>query len=320
MQVTEISRHPFHGRVVVTGAAGLVGQNLIPRLRRRGFTEIIGIDKHAANCTIFRKLHPEVRLLEADLAHDDGWQEALAGVDAVVSAHAQIGGTDPDAFIANNVTATGRLIAAAKQAGVAYLVQISSSVVNSAAIDWYTDSKKAQESIALESGIPFVVLRPTLMFGWFDRKHLGWLARFMARTPVFPIPGHGRYPRQPLYAGDFCDIVMACIQRRLTGTYNISGLQRIDYIDLIRALRDTLKLKRPIVNVPYPVFWAMLKAYAVLDSNPPFTVQQLEALATPDVFEIIDWPGIFGVKATPLSDALRETYLDRDYSQTVLEF
>jgi len=37
-----------------------------------------------------------------------------------------------------------------------------------------------------------VVLRPTLMFGWFDRKHVGWLKRFMERMPVFPIPGDGR--------------------------------------------------------------------------------------------------------------------------------
>jgi len=31
------------------------------------------------------------------------------------------------------------------------------------------------------------------MFGWFDRKHLGWLSRFMKKVPVFPIPGHGHY-------------------------------------------------------------------------------------------------------------------------------
>src|SRR6185312_4862963 len=186
---------------------------------------------------------------------------------ALVTAHAQIGGIDPDAYLANNLTATERLVAAAKRASVTYMVQISSSVVNSAAIDHYTESKKAQEKIALESGIPCVVLRPTLMFGWFDRKHLGWLARFMARTPVFPIPGHGRSLRQPLYAGDFCSIIMACVARRITGVYNISGLQRIDYIDLIRTLRQTLKLQRPIVKVPYPLFWAMLKAYALLDMD-----------------------------------------------------
>ena len=311
---------PSRGRVVVTGAAGLVGQNLVPRLKARGFTDIVGIDKHPANSAIFRRLHPDVRLIEADLASDDGWQDALSGADALVSAHAQIGGVDPDAFIVNNITATERLIDAALRAKVPYLVQISSSVVNSAAIDAYTESKKAQEKIAVESGIPCAVLRPTLMFGWFDRKHLGWLARFMARTPAFPVPGHGRYLRQPLYAGDFCDIIMACIERRITGTYNISGLERVDYIDLIRTLRETLELNRPIVKVPYKLFWTMLTAYAWFDKDPPFTATQLEALVTPDVFEIIDWPGIFGAKATPLAEAMRVTYLHPDYSKIVLEF
>lgn len=320
MALQEKTALASHGRVVVTGAAGLVGQNLIPRLKAQGLTEIIGIDKHRANCAIFRTLHPDVRLIEADLAKDDGWQDALAGADVVVSAHAQIGGIDPEAYLANNITATERLLEAASQAKISYLVQISSSVVNSAATDAYTESKKAQEKLALESGIASVVLRPTLMFGWFDRKHLGWLARFMARTPVFPVPGHGRYLRQPLYAGDFCDIIIACIERRITGTYNISGLQRIDYIDLIRTLRETLGLKRPIVKVPYPLFWTMLKTYAVLDRDPAFTSQQLEALVTPDMFEIIDWPGIFGVKPTSLSEAMRETYLHPNYAKIVLEF
>ena len=41
---------------------------------------------------------------------------------------------------------------------------------------------------------------------------------------------------------------------------------------------------------------------------------------TPDVFEVIDWPGIFGVQATPLHDALAETFRHPTYSQIVLEF
>jgi nucleoside-diphosphate-sugar epimerase len=308
------------GRVVVTGAAGLVGQNLIPRLKAHGFTDIIAIDKHRANSAIFRKLHPDVRIVEADLAYDDGWQDALAGIHALISCHAQIGGIDPAAYVANNITATERLIEAAKAANLPYFVQISSSVVNSAAIDDYTETKKVQEQLALESGIPCVVLRPTLMFGWFDRKHLGWLVRFMGWAPVFPIPGHGRYLRQPLYAGDFCDIIVACLKHRIAGTYNITGLQRIDYIDLIRTVRDTLNLRRPIVKVPYRLFRGMLKAYSMLDKDPPFTTKQLEALIIPDVFEVINWPDTFGVSATPLADALRQTYLHPRYAKIVLEF
>jgi nucleoside-diphosphate-sugar epimerase len=194
-------------------------------------------------------------------------------------------------------------------------------VVNSAAEDWYTETKEAQEQLVRKSGLPVVVLRPTLMFGWFDRKHLGWLSRFMSRHSLFPVPGHGRYLRQPLYAGDFCDIVMSCIESRPTGKeYNISGLERIDYIDLMRAVRDACGAKARVVRIPYRLFWGLLYVYALFDRNPPFTTRQLEALVTPDIFDVIDWPEIFRVRATPLRDALSVTFRGPAYSNIILEF
>ena len=306
-------------KIALTGAAGLVGQNLIPRLKARGYADIVAIDKHPANTAILRKLHPDITIIEADLATADGWQAAVADADVLVFSHAQIGGLDAAAFTANNVTATQRVLAAVR-AKAPYVVHLSSSVVESAANDWYVQSKDAQEKLVTASGLPLVVLRPTLMFGWFDRKHVGWLARFMQKAPLFPIPGDGRYLRQPLYVGDFCDIVMACIARRPAGAYNISGLERIDYIDLMRAVKEAVGARAPIVRVPYRLFWLMLYIYGVFDRDPPFTTQQLEALATPDVFEEIDWPGIFGVRATPLRDALNETFRHPVYSQIALEF
>ena len=310
---------PVSQKIVMTGAAGLVGQNLIPRLKARGYADIVAIDKHPANTAILRKLHPDITIIEADLATADGWQAAVADADVLVFSHAQIGGLDAAAFTANNVTATQRVLDAVK-ARAPYLVHLSSSVVESAANDWYVQSKDAQEKLVTASGLPLVVLRPTLMFGWFDRKHVGWLARFMQKAPLFPVPGDGRYLRQPLYVGDFCDIVMACIERRPAGAYNISGLERIDYIDLMRAVKEAVGARAPIVRVPYRLFWLMLYIYGVFDRDPPFTTQQLEALATPDVFEEIDWPGIFGVRATPLRDALNETFRHPVYSQIALEF
>ena len=309
-------------RVVVTGAAGLVGQNLIPRLMAQGITDIVAIDKHPANTAILRGCHPDIRIVRADLADraSGKWAEELAGCDALVVGHAQIGGVKPEEFVRNNQEATEYLLEAALRHRVPYIVSISSSVVNSAAIDCYTESKKAQEELVAASGIKQVVLRPTLMFGWFDRKHLGWLARFMKRVPVFPIPGSGRYLRQPLYAGDFCDVIAASIQQEKTGTYNITGRERIDYIDLIRAVKAATGAQTHIQRIPYGLFAAMLRVNGLIDRNPAFTVKQLEALTTPDEFEVIDWPGIFGVSATPLQEALNKTYRDPVYSRIVLEF
>ncbi|MFZ4768493.1 MAG: NAD-dependent epimerase/dehydratase family protein, partial [Roseimicrobium sp.] len=175
-------------KIVITGAAGLVGQNLVPRLKARGFSDIVGIDKHPTNTATLRRLHPDITVIEADLAAAGPWSDALAGCDVLVHNHAQIGALTEAPFHANNVVASRNVLAAASAARVPYVVHISSSVVNSVALDFYTESKKAQEKLVLSSGIPCCVLRPTLMFGWFDRKHLGWLARFMMRSPVFPVP------------------------------------------------------------------------------------------------------------------------------------
>ena len=58
----------------------------------------------------------------------------------------------------------------------------------------------------------------------------------------------------------------------------------------------------------------------MFDSNPAFTVGQLKALVTPDIFEVIDWPTIFGTTTTPLQEALNKTFRDPVYSRIVLEF
>jgi nucleoside-diphosphate-sugar epimerase len=311
------------GKIVITGAAGLVGQNLVPRLTAKGFTDIAAIDKHPTNVKILKKYHPAIRVFQSDLAdgsQTSDWEGELAGCQALVIGHAQIGGIEPKEYLRNNVEATERLLDVAARHKVPYIVSISSSVVASMVVDDYTETKKAQEALVAACGIQQVVLRPTLMFGWFDRKHVGWLARFMQRVPVFPIPGSGRFLRQPLYAADFCEIIVSSLMNQTTGIYNITGQERIDYIDLIRAVKDATRAKAHLQRIPYRLFWGLLKINSLFDKNPPFTVKQLEALVTPDVFEVIDWPGIFGVRATPLQQALNETFRDPVYSQIALDF
>ncbi|MCX5515523.1 NAD-dependent dehydratase [Kaistia algarum] len=306
-------------RIAITGAAGLVGQNLVPRLKARGYS-IVAFDKHRENTAILRELHPDIEVVEADLSVAGTWQDHLVGTDTLIILQAQIGGLDESEFVRNNVTATERLIETARAHGVGYIVQISSSVVNSRADDFYTRTKTAQEKLFATVEIPHVVLRPTLMFGWFDRKHLGWLRRFMDKAPVFPIPGDGRFVRQPLYAGDFAAIIASAVETRITGSYDISGRTPIGYGDLIRLIKDVTHAKARIVHIPYRLFWVLLWAYTKVDSNPPFTVRQLEALVIPETFPVIDWPGIFSVTETPLRKAIEETFLDERYAEITLSF
>ena len=159
------------------------------------------------------------------------------------------------------------------------------------------------------------------MFGWFDRKHLGWLSRFMQKVPVFPIPGSGRYMRQPLYVGDFCSIIISCLETGISGkVFNITGLERVDYVDIIRQIKKAITSKCQIIHIPYSFFSLLLRFWALFDSNPPFTASQLKALTAGDAFEVIDWPTIFGVQPTPFVKAMDETFNDPEYSRVELEF
>jgi nucleoside-diphosphate-sugar epimerase len=306
--------------IVVTGAAGLVGQNLITRLAARPDLRLVGIDKHAANTALLRRLQPAVTVIEADLAEPGPWRAALQGADAVVVNHAQIGGLSRAEFVANNITATQHVLAAAAAAGVPYMVGISSAVVNSRAQDFYVETKTAQEKLYLGAGIPCAVLRPSLMFGWFDRKNFGWLRRFMDRSPVFPIPGRGAYLRQPLYAGDFCAVIEACLDRMATGTHDVSGLDQVSYGALIGMIHDIVRPRARIVHIPYTLFLALLWLYGRIDRDPPFTVAQLRAMVIPEVFPVGDWPTRFGVTPTPLRLALEQTFTDPRYRDVVLAF
>lgn len=309
------------GKIILAGGAGLVGQNLVVRMKARGYTNIVVLDKHRKNLDILKKIHTDVTFDYADLAVAGDWQQYFADAEVVVMLQAQIGGNNYQEFIRNNLDSTRLILDLIKIRKVPYLVHISSSVVESVADDFYTNTKKEQEQMVLESGIACPILRPTLMFGWFDRKHLGWLSRFMKKVPVFPIPGHGRYMRQPLYVGDFCNIIISCIENRIdNGIYNITGHEKIDYIDIIREIKSAIGTKTLIIKIPYFLFYTLLRVWDIFDKNPPFTTQQLVALRANDEFEVIDWPEIFNVTRTPFAKAIDETFNDPTYSKIRLEF
>ena len=308
-------------KIILPGGARLVGQNLVARLKAKGYNNIIVLDKHRHNLAVLKQVQPDITAEYADLSVSGDWLHHFKEADVVVMLQAQIGGNIYQEFVSNNLDSTHLILEAIKQNNIASLVHISSSVVESAANDFYTNTKKDQERMVLDSGIVCPILRPTLMFGWFDRKHLGWLSRFMKKVPVFPIPGQGRYMRQPLYVGDFCNLIISCIENKVAdGIYNISGHEKVNYIDIIREIKRATHAKTLILKIPYGLFYSLIWLWGCFDKRPPFTTQQLAALSTKDEFEVIDWPAIFGVPYTPFSQAIDETFNHPEYSKVVLEF
>jgi hypothetical protein len=116
-------------------------------------------------------------------------------------------------------------------------------------------------------------------------------------------------------------VIISCIENQIhDGIYNITGREKVDYIDIIREIKRATASRTAIVKIPYSLFHSLLWIWALFDRNPPFTTQQLAALVAKDEFEVIDWPGKFGVRSTPFAEAMEETFRHPEYSHVVLEF
>jgi len=306
-------------KIVITGGAGLVGQNLVLELENQGYSNLVVLDKNVPNLEILKKLHPQVETCCCDLAEPGDWAGYFADAACLLLLQAQITGKHDEPFVRNNIDATRHVLEAVGRHQVPVIVHISSSVVNSVADDQYTRTKLAQENIVKESGFRYCILRPTLMFGWFDPKHLGWLARFMEKTPVFPIPGHGRYARQPLYIRDFCKMIIRCMETRPDGeTFDVVGDQYVDYVDIIRMIKKVKKLRTLIIHLPFWFFSLLMRTYALFSKYPPFTNDQLLALTAGDDFSGVDTEKVFGVKQQAFEAAMDETFNHPEHSKVVL--
>lgn len=300
-------------RILITGTAGLVGQNLVPILVERAFP-VTGLDKNRNNLELLRGLNPAAEVHVADLSEEGAWMDLFAGVHTVVDLKAQITAPGTERFQRNNVATQRNVLKACESHGVAHIIHLSSSVVISVAKDAYTESKREAEELVRGGPVPYTILRPPLLYGCFDAKHLGWLTRLLERSPLFPLPGSGRYMRQPLFVLDLCGVVVRCIERGPSlRAHNIIGHERIDFVDIIRTIAREKRLKRAILPIPIPLFAAALRTAAFLTRRPPFTKEQLDALTAGDDFPVEPWAEEFGVPYTPLTDALRQMYASPRY-------
>ena len=294
-------------KIIVTGAAGLVGQNLVPMLVREGY-RITAIDRNP-NINLLKKLNPKVACFQSDVSYSGKWEEEFKDADCVIELHAQIAAQTSKPFERSNIEGVSNVLELCKKYKVKNLIHISSSVVISAAKDEYTRTKRIGEELVRKSKVPYTILRPSLMYGCFDAKHLGWITRFMEKTPIIPVPGSGKYVRQPLYANDLCKVIVELTKRKPENkAWNIIGREKIEYIDLLKIIAKTRRWKRLFVPLPLWLFGFCLRVYSFVFRKTVFTPDQMRALVAGDEFPIEPWCEEFNVPYTPFRLAMWKTW------------
>ncbi len=301
-------------KLVITGAAGLVGMNLLAMLKGSEKYSITAIDKDKEKLRTFEWLFPGVKAVWADISEKGEWEKEFSGAHSVVQLQAQISATEGRPYQKNNIDTVENVLNACENNNVKHLIHFSSSVVISVAEDNYTNTKKEGEELVKKSKVPYTIIRPPLMYGCFDTKHLGFMDALLDKSPVFPVPGSGKYLRQPLFVEDICKIVIKLLEIKPENkAYDIIGKEKIHFVGLVKIITKEKKQKRLFIPIPIPVFLFLLRCYSWLTGKKPFIPDQLKALTAGDIFPVTNWEDEFDVKYTPFRQGFRKTISSEYY-------
>lgn len=218
--------------ILVTGGTGTLGRPLIDRLLDDGH-DVRALSRRPHTGAARPRLHSYA----VDLHDGTGLREAVAGVDAIVHCASTPAGGDAEA--------AGRLVAAAKAAGVPHLVYISIVGVDRVPIAYYR-TKLAVERLIEDSGIGWTVLRTTQ----FHDLVLG-LVKAGARSPVVPVPMGVRV--QPVEVREVADRLAELAAGEPAGRVtDLGGPEVLDARDLVRATLEAGGRRRLLLPLRLP--------------------------------------------------------------------
>ena len=204
-------------RVLVTGAAGIIGGEICARLVRRGHAvtalvhnspHVIGNDRRpVAGLTIVR----------GDVTQANLGLAALPAVDLFIhSAAVTAFDAAPAAYEAVNIAGTRHAIAVARAAGAGFLHVstayvcgktnglIAETAIGSDFVNGYEASKAAGEALVRASGVPFAIARPSIVVG---DSISGAISRFENIYMIFKLIAENRVRTLPAAADASLDLV-----------------------------------------------------------------------------------------------------------------
>ena len=257
---------------VVTGAFSYTGGYVARRLLDEG----VGVRTLTRSPAGRNPLGGLVETAPLDFSDPDGLRRAMAGAGVLYNtywmrfAHGQ---TTFDHAVENTRT----LFEAAKRAGVGRIVHFS--VTNpSTALDLpYFRGKAQVEDMLRGLGVPYAIIRPTLVFGDGDLllNNMAWALR---RFPVFPVCGSGDYPVQPIYAEDLAAQAVEAGSQSESSVADAAGPDTFSFEALLRLLASAMGVRARLVHTPPSAGLALTRLVGLLMRDVALTRDEVVGL------------------------------------------
>lgn len=297
--------------ILIAGGTGFVGRAIVRELTARG--------EHVAVLTRDRA-RAEARSIESvayrggDVRDPSTLVSVMTDVKIVIGSQ-QFPGSPMEnpgkshTFEEVDAIGTERLVEAAKAAGVERYVYLSGAgAAKDAKYHWFRAKWRAEEAVR-RSGMTYVILRPSWIYGPEDVALNRFLkmATFLPFVPLIGSPAKQRL--QPVFIDDVAKIAAECVHNAAADNreFEIGGPEVLSMTEIVRTALEVVGRKRFLLSTPALVMKAVA-AVARFLPGPPLTPDAIDFIMGDAVCDPAAVQEALGVKVTPLRDAL-STYL-----------
>lgn len=278
------------GIQVVTGAFGFSGKYIAQRLLDAGY-EVRTLTNSTKRENPF---HGQIKAYPYNFDKLDQLTESLRGA-AVLYNNYWVRFNHGDFTFAQAVENSGKLIAAAKKAGIKRIVHISITNPSLDSSFEYFSGKAKVETAIIESGLSYAILRPAVLFGKEDIliNNIAW---FLRRFPVFGVFGDGEYRLQPIYVDDLAELAVEQGKRTENITIDAIGPETFTYRELAKRVGIAIENRRPVIPIPPHKGYFMGKIIGFLRNDVTITRDEIGGLMAGLLF--VDSPPVGKTKLT----------------------
>ena len=248
--------------VLVTGATGFVGTNLVSLLTNAGF------DALPYNI----RAEQDSKSLEQIAKSCD--------LQAIIHCAGKINGSTSQ-LRASNESLMLELTTQILKFNPKLKIIFISSVSAISGLGTYGTTKKNAEEILITSGLEnWTILRPSLLYGPNDTKNVATLINLAKRSPIIPVPGPNTVKLQPLHIEDlFLAIHKIIISSEYARKIYITAGPRQEYLwDMVGDIQIALGRRPKRIGVPLNFLAMAIKTVALLAPWAKLPVQQVSAL------------------------------------------
>jgi uncharacterized protein YbjT (DUF2867 family) len=282
-------------KVFLTGATGFVGSHLLRRLLRNG-NEVRALARSSSVAAEATPNSAKLKWIQGNVL-SPSLDSAIAGCDAVVNLVGIIREQGKQTFEAVHHQATRNLVATACRTGVQIFLQMSALGARPHDASRYHISKFAAEEEVRRSGLRFVILRPSLIFGP-GSAFLDQMIGVMRAIPlVRPVPGTGEYRFRPVHVDDVAECFVQSLSNSAARgqTIDLVGAEELTLEDITAEIAGHLGVHKTVVHIPIPLMKTAARLFSILPITPPITPDQVRMLEEGSTASAEPMQRIFGI-------------------------